>query len=76
MGWMSPEELEIARLNRQKKTLSCLLCVKVFRTDRCHRICSRCNELKGGQLDQAPALLSLDALLEEPQAEIRVARFF
>ena len=76
MGWMSAEELEIARLNRQKKMLSCLRCGKVFRTDRCHRICSRCKELKGGQLDQAPALLSLDELLEDPQAEIRVARFF
>ena len=76
MGWMSTEELEIARLNRQKKMLSCLRCGKVFRTDRCHRICSRCNELKGVQLDEVPALLSLDELLEEPQAEIRVARFF
>lgn len=76
MGWMSAEELEIARLNRRKKMLSCLRCGEVFRTDRCHRICSRCKELKGGQFDVPPALLSLDELLDDPRAEIQVARFF
>jgi len=76
VGWMSAEELEIAKLNRRKKMLSCLSCGTVFRTDRCHRICPECKELKGGQLDTSPALLSLDELMADPKAEIQVARFF
>jgi len=76
VGWMSAEDLEIARLNRRKKMLSCLSCGKVFRTDRCHRICSECKELQGGRLDVPQALLSLDELMADPKVEIRVARFF
>lgn len=75
-GWMTAEELEIASLNRQKKRLSCLRCGRKFRTDRCHRICPVCKELTGLQFDINPPLLSLDELLANPDAQIRVARMF
>ncbi|MDA0837234.1 MAG: hypothetical protein O3B01_19985 [Planctomycetota bacterium] len=36
--------MTVRELNAEKKLLSCLKCGKAFKTDRCHRTCTRCKK--------------------------------